>query len=114
MLVVVRERTREIGIQRALGAKPFNIISQIMLESVSLTLVAGVIGLSLGVGLLELISRAMAGQTGEDVFFRNPEISFTMAVAALIVLLLAGLFAGSIPAKRAISIKPIDAIRDEG
>jgi len=114
MLVVVRERTREIGIQRALGAKPFNIISQIMLESVSLTLVAGVIGLSLGVGLLELISRAMAGQTGNDVFFRNPEISFTMAVAALIVLLLAGLFAGSIPAKRAISIKPIDAIRDEG
>jgi putative ABC transport system permease protein len=114
MLVVVRERTREIGIQRALGAKPFNIISQIMLESVSLTLVAGVIGLSLGVGLLELISKAMAGQTGNDVFFRNPEISFTMAVAALIVLLLAGLFAGSIPAKRAISIKPIDAIRDEG
>lgn len=115
MLVIVKERTKEIGVQRALGARPVTIISQIMLESVALTTIAGYIGLSLGVGLLELINRIMESQpkSSEEVFFRNPEVSISVAVASLIVLIVAGLFAGSIPAKRALQIKPIEALREE-
>jgi putative ABC transport system permease protein len=92
------------------------IISQIVQESVFLTTVAGYIGLSLGVGLLELVSRIMANpnaKPSDRTFFSNPEISLTVATAALAVLIIAGLFAGLIPAKRAIQIKPIDALREE-
>ena len=116
MLVIIKERTKEIGVQRAIGATPRTIISQIMLESVVLTTVAGYIGLSLGVGLLELVSRTMQnnpGKPGEEVFFANPEVSLTVALSALGVLIVAGLFAGMIPASRAIQIKPIDALREE-
>jgi putative ABC transport system permease protein len=115
MLVIVKERTREIGVQRALGARPITIITQVMLESVALTTVAGYIGLSLGVGLLELINKVMENQSknSEEIFFRNPEISISVAVAALIVLIIAGMFAGSIPAQRALQIKPIEALREE-
>jgi putative ABC transport system permease protein len=86
-----------------------------MLESVALTTVAGYIGLSLGVGLLELINRILESQSRneEEIFFRHPEITISVALAALAVLIVAGLFAGSIPAKRAIQIKPIEALREE-
>lgn len=116
MLVIVRERTKEIGVQRALGAKPRTIISQIMLESVVLTTVAGYIGLSLGVGLLELVNKVLESQqagNSDGMFFRHPEVNLSIALAALAVLVVAGLFAGSIPAKRALSIKPIEALREE-
>jgi putative ABC transport system permease protein len=115
MLVIVKERTKEIGVQRALGASPRTIITQIMLESVALTTIAGYTGLSMGVGLLELVNKIIESQpaTTERAFFKNPEVSITMAVAALIILILAGLFAGSIPAKRAMQIKPIEALREE-
>ena len=115
MLVIVKERTKEIGVQRALGAKPLTIISQIMLESVALTTVAGYFGLSLGVGLLELINKVLESQAknSEEIFFKNPEVSISVALAALAVLVIAGLFAGSIPAKRALQIKPIEALREE-
>lgn len=115
MLVIVRERTREIGVQRALGASPRTIISQIMLESVVLTTVAGYIGLSLGVGLLELVNKVLESNAkgGNEMFFRHPEVNINIAIAALTVLVIAGLFAGSIPAKRALSIKPIEALREE-
>lgn len=116
MLVIIKERTKEIGIQRALGATPRVIISQIVQESVFLTTVAGYIGLSLGVGLLELVSRLLQNpnaKPSDRTFFSNPEISLTVAMAALAVLIIAGLFAGLIPAKRAIQIKPIDALREE-
>jgi putative ABC transport system permease protein len=116
MLVIIKERTKEIGVQRAIGATPRTIISQIMLESVVLTTVAGYIGLSLGVGLLELVSRVLessAGKSDDHMFFTRPEVSLTVAVAALSVLIIAGLFAGMIPATRAIKIKPIDALREE-
>ena len=116
MLVIVRERTKEIGVQRALGAKPGTIISQIMMESVVLTTVAGYIGLSMGVGLLELVNQVLENQqTGgtNEMFFRHPEVNINIALAALAVLVIAGLFAGSIPAKRALSIKPIEALREE-
>ena len=116
MLVIIKERTKEIGVQRAIGATPRMIITQIMMESVVLTTVAGYLGLSLGVGLLELVNKVMEGagtKPGEEVFFSNPTVSLTVAIAALVVLIVAGLFAGLIPATRAIKIKPIDALREE-
>ncbi len=116
MLVIIKERTQEIGIQRAIGATPGKVILHIVSESVFLTVIAGFIGLSLGVMLLEGISRVleMNAAGGDDVFFRHPEVSFQMAIGALSVLIVAGIFAGLIPARRAVKIKPIDALRDEG
>ena len=115
MLVIIKERTQEIGIQRAIGATPGVIIKHIVAESVFLTVMAGYIGLSLGVGLLEMLNRILqsSAKSGDEIFFRNPEINLNMALAALGVLVIAGIFAGMIPAKRAIRIKPIDALRDE-
>ena len=112
MLVIIKERTQEIGIQRAIGATPAKVITHIVAESVFLTVLAGYIGLALGVGLLELLNMVLESG-GDELFFRRPEISFNMAVAALSVLVFAGIFAGLIPARRAVSIKPIDALRDE-
>ena len=115
MLVIIKERTQEIGIQRAIGATPSVIIKHIVAESVFLTVMAGYIGLSLGVGILEMINQILLSSAGSDneLFFRNPEINLTMALSALGVLVIAGIIAGLIPAKRAIRIKPIDALRDE-
>jgi putative ABC transport system permease protein len=113
MLVIIKERTQEIGIQRAIGATPATVMLHIVAESVFLTVLAGYVGLALGVGLLELLNMALEAG-GDEVFFRRPEVSFKMAVAALTVLVFAGIFAGMIPARRAIKIKPIDALRDEG
>ncbi len=110
MLVTVRERTKEIGIRRALGATPQTIISQILSESAVLTLIAGVVGIVLGVGIL---SAAGVVLSQGDQFLKDPQISFTMAIGALMILLVVGISAGFIPAKRAMSIKPIDAIREE-
>ena len=110
MLVTVRERTKEIGIRRALGATPQNIIAQIMSESIVLTIVAGVAGLMFGVGLLEIVG---VGLAQGDQFFKEPQISFTVAIGALFILLIIGTIAGYLPAKRAMSIKPIEAIREE-
>ncbi len=113
MLVIIKERTQEIGIQRAIGATPWKIILHIVAESVFLTVMAGYIGLSLGVGLLALLNKILES-AGDEVFFRNPQINLGIALSALSVLVISGVFAGLIPARRAIRIKPIDALRDEG
>jgi putative ABC transport system permease protein len=113
MLIVVKERTKEIGIQRAIGAPPSAIMSQIIIESVFLTTLAGYIGLVVGVGLLELVNYFMVHSGVESDMFHNPEIDFNMAMLSLGILVLSGILAGLIPARRAISIKPIDALRDE-
>lgn len=113
MLVIIKERTQEIGIQRAIGATPGKVIMHIVAESVFLTVIAGYIGLALGVGILELLNLAL-DSGGDEIFFRRPEISFKMAVSALTVLVFAGIGAGLIPARRAVRIKTIDALRDEG
>jgi putative ABC transport system permease protein len=113
MLIVVKERTKEIGIQRAIGAPPSAIISQIIIESVFLTTVAGYVGLVLGVGLIELVDYLMVTSGVESDMFRNPEINFNMAMISLAILVISGALAGLIPARRAVSIKPIDALRDE-
>jgi len=110
MLVTVKERTKEIGIRRALGATPRDIIRQILSESIVLTLIAGVTGLMFGVGLLSVVGMALSHG---DQFFKDPQISFTVALAALFILLVIGTFAGFIPANRAMNIKPIEAIREE-
>ncbi|QGY48080.1 FtsX-like permease family protein [Maribellus comscasis] len=113
MLVIIKERTQEIGIQRAIGATPGKVIMHIVAESVFLTVIAGYIGLALGVGILELLNMAL-DSGGDELFFRRPEISFHMAVSALTVLVISGIGAGLIPARRAVKIKTIDALRDEG
>ncbi len=114
MMVTVKERTKEIGVRRALGAKPFNIISQVMSESLVLTALAGLLGLSLGVFLLDVVDRVLSAQPpGDGTFFEHPEVSIQTAIAATVVLLFSGLIAGLIPAWRAMQIKAIDAIREE-
>ena len=113
MLVVVKERTREIGIQRALGATPWNVISQIITESIALTTFAGYFGLVIGVGLLELINYLLGSSGASTEMFVHPGIDFSVAITALSILVVAGAIAGLIPASRAVSIKPIDALRYE-
>jgi len=113
MLIVVKERTKEIGIQRAIGATPLLIKTQIILESVFLTTVAGYVGLALGVGVLELINNLLISSGASTDMFNNPEVDFNKAIFALVVLVISGLFAGLIPAQRAVQLKPIDALRDE-
>ncbi len=114
MLVIVKERTKEIGIQRAIGASPFKIISQIITESVFLTTFAGYVGLVISVGLLELLNKMLlSGEASENTMFKNPGIDFNMAIIALAVLVISGAIAGWIPARKAVSIKPIDALRYE-
>ncbi len=110
MLVTVRERTKEIGIRRALGATPTNIIGQILSESVVLTVLAGIGGIVLGVGVLTATGIVMSQS---DQFFKDPQISFSVGIIALFVLVIIGTFAGFIPAKRAMMIKPIEAISEE-
>jgi putative ABC transport system permease protein len=108
MMIVVKDRTREIGIRKSMGATPWAIVSLILQESILITAFAGYIGLVLGVGLLEMIS----GQIQTE-FFVNPEADFMTAVSATIVLVVSGAIAGFIPARRAAAIKPIEALRDE-
>lgn len=110
MLVVVRERTKEIGIRRAIGAKPIKIISQILMEALVLTASAGWMGLVFGVGIVELVNKAIGD--GSD-FFYQPSVNFQVAVTALIILIISGVMAGMLPARRALKIKPIEALRTE-
>ena len=110
MLIVVKERTKEIGVKRALGAVPAQIIGQIILESVFLTALSGYFGLVLGIGLLELLD-SMIGDSGE--MFLNPTVDLSVALKALTVLIISGAIAGLIPASKAVSIKPVEALRSE-
>ena len=110
MLVTVKERTKEIGIRRALGATPATIISQILTESVVLTFIAGVLGLLFGVGILS-VAGIMLSQG--DQLLKDPQISFSVAIGSLFILVIIGTLAGFIPANRAMRIKPIEAIREE-
>ena len=110
MLVTVRERTKEIGIRRALGATPRNIIGQILSESIVLTMLAGVLGIVIGVGLLRATGIVLSQG---DQFFKDPQISFGMAVISLVILIIIGTMAGYVPAQRAMMIKPVEAIGEE-
>lgn len=113
MLVIVKERTKEIGIMRAIGATPSKIIAQIISESVLLTTTAGYIGMVVGVFLIEMIDRNLPPPSGRDTMFLHPNIDFQVAVTALGILVVSGIVAGLIPARKAVSMKPIDALRYE-
>jgi putative ABC transport system permease protein len=110
MLVVVKERTKEIGIRKAIGANPYSIISQIILESTFLTSIAGYIGLLLGVLVIEIVNN-LVGEGGN--MFTNPQIDFNIAITATIILVVAGAFAGLIPARKAAAVNPVMALRNE-
>jgi putative ABC transport system permease protein len=110
MLIVVKERTKEIGVKRALGAVPAQIIGQIVLEAIFLTSISGYFGLVIGIGLLEALDSAI-GNSGE--MFTNPTVDLSVAIKALSVLILSGAFAGLIPASKAVAIKPVEALRTE-
>lgn len=111
MLVSIRERTKEIGIRRALGAKPNVILRQIIGESLFLTFFAGYIGFFIGILILGVINNIM--NLTENTIVFNMQLSFGMAVLALSILVITGMAAGIIPAKYALKIKAIDALRDE-
>ena len=108
MVYIVKERTKELGIRKALGATPSSIISMIMQESIFVTAIAGYFGLMIGVVVLKAIDKSL-----EKYFIINPSVETYVVVAATIVLVTAGTIAGYIPAKRAARIKPIDALNDE-
>jgi len=110
MLVTVRERTKEIGIRRAIGATPKTIVGQILMESIVLTLIAGTAGLMFGVGILSIVGKLLEGS---NELIQNPQIGFGIAIGALMVLMIIGALAGLIPANRAVRIKAIEAIREE-
>jgi len=111
LLISVKERTKEIGIRRALGATPAEVKSQIILESVFLTILAGVIGIILGALVLYGINAATMDQT--DFPYTNPTVPIPYVLGALALMVLLGTLIGIIPAQRAVSIKPIDALREE-
>ena len=113
MLVTIKERTREIGVRRALGAKPALIIRQVVAESLLLTILAGIVGLVIGVSIMAVVSGFVGNTPSEDVMFLDPQIGFGAAVAATVIIVLSGLLAGVLPAMRAIQIRAIDAIREE-
>lgn len=113
MLVTVKERTREIGVRRAIGAKPKNIITQVLSESLLLTTLAGLVGLCIGVGIMAIVGMITSNMPSDNMMFQDPYMSFKVAVLATIIVILSGLLAGVLPALRAIQIKAIDAIREE-
>ncbi|MBL7956696.1 MAG: ABC transporter permease [Flavobacteriales bacterium] len=109
MLIVVQERTREIGVRKALGATPRSVMGQVMMESLVVTAIAGYGGLVLGIASLEAISTWLPG----GPMFRNPEVDLGIAIQALVLLIVTGTLAGLMPARRAARIRPIEALRDE-
>ena len=108
MIIIVKERTKEIGIRKALGAEPLSIIAMILQESIFVTMFSGLFGLVIGLGLLEFL-----GPTIENDFIKYPQVDFNTALITVFILVAAGTLAGFIPAYRAAKIKPIVALKDE-
>lgn len=112
MLIVVKERTKEIGVRRALGATPWEIKSQILQESLVLTIVSGMAGIATAAGFIWLMNYIL-GQVGKVDNFANPSVNINVIFIALAILIISGLLAGFIPATRATQMKPVDALRIE-
>jgi putative ABC transport system permease protein len=111
MIITVKERTREIGIRKALGATPKNIIGTLLMESILVTTVAGYAGMVLGVGFWELVAFALRAFEVKLEFFKNPEVDFQVAITSIILLVVVGALAGLVPALKAARIMPIEAMR---
>ena len=108
MLIIVKERTREIGVRKALGAQPLSIIGMVLHESIFVTSFAGLTGLIMGLVLLDFV-----GPMIQTDFIYNPTVNFNVALSTVVILIVAGAVAGFFPAYRAARIKPIIALRDE-
>jgi putative ABC transport system permease protein len=119
MLVSVKERTREFGIRKAIGAPPGSILRSIIIESILITGIFGYLGMVLGIGLTELVNYIMiqtaAQSTSENdmTIFMNPTVSLTYVFISTFILIISGIIAGYMPARRAVRIKPIEAMREE-
>ena len=111
MLITVRERTREFGIRKALGARPRQIVSLVLLESVAIALVFGYIGMLVGTLLTKGVDAILKMSGGDGAaMFKDPTVDFKTVLLATFVMVIAGMIAGYIPAKRAVSIKPVEAL----
>lgn len=113
MLIVVKERTKEIGVRRALGATPWSIRGQILLESIFLTIISGMVGIIMATGVLVGVNYALDHMDTSEMMFINPSVNLGVVITALVILIVSGLLAGLIPAQNAIKIKPVDALRTE-
>ena len=113
MLIAVNERTREIGIRKALGAQPSSIVAMILQEALVLTSVAGCAGLVAGVCVVELLALVTRGSADSPGFFRHPEVSLQTALTAILVLVVAGSLAALLPAAKAAKINPVVALQEE-
>lgn len=113
MLITVKDRTREIGVRKALGATPWSIISLILLESVFITTLSGYIGLLFGTLLIAGVNSITSGADMSGQMFMSPEVNLTISLSALLVLILAGLLAGLLPALHAARINPVEALRSD-
>jgi putative ABC transport system permease protein len=113
MIITVKERTKEIGIRKALGATPFHIVSTLLLESTLVTGIAGYLGLVMGVALLELVAFALRSTGAKLPYFENPGVDFQLAITALLLLVGVGVLAGLMPALRAARITPTEAMKAE-
>lgn len=113
MLIVVKERTNEIGVRRALGASPWSIRGQILMESIFLTILSGMAGIAMATGVIALINNILDGMDTSEMMFANPSVNLGVIMVALSILIISGLLAGLIPAQNAIKVKPVDALRTE-
>lgn len=109
MMIIVKERTKEIGVRKALGASPFSIVTLIIQESVFITAVAGYVGLMMGIGVVELIK--FFGLEGD--FFKDPDVNLNIAVSSVVLIIISGALAGFFPALRASRVEPITALRED-
>ena len=113
MLIVVKERTNEIGVRRALGATPWSIRGQILMESIFLTIISGMAGIILATSVIWLVNLQLSNMDTSEMMFLNPSVNLGVVTVALAILIISGLLAGLIPAQQAIKVKPVDALRTE-